>query len=205
MMTTHMRRLAAVLVLGGLLAGCGGGGDDDDDGVASVDESAAADESTEDEDGDGAGGGSVDETEMQDAALEYAQCMRDHGIDMPDPQSSADGRGVLIGGPAGGKAKFNPNTPAFKTAEKACKKYMDAVRPNLTPAQQQEMQQQMLEMVRCMREHGVNIPDAAAGGEGVRIGPGTGVDPESPTFQRAQKACMKGGKGGFSIQREAKP
>jgi hypothetical protein len=152
-----------------------------------------------------AGDGRPSRDDVQAAALKFTRCMRDHGIDMPDPQSSADGRGVLIGGPAGGKAKFNPNTPAFKTAEKACKKYMDAVRPNLTPAQQQEMQQQMLEMVRCMREHGVNIPDAAAGGEGVRIGPGTGVDPESPTFQRAQKACMKGGKGGFSIQREAKP
>ena len=25
--------------------------------------------------------------------LDYAQCMRDHGIDMPDPQFSADGTG----------------------------------------------------------------------------------------------------------------
>ena len=36
------------------------------------------------------------EAEMREQMLEYAQCMRDHGIDMPDPTFSDDG-GVQIG------------------------------------------------------------------------------------------------------------
>ena len=51
-------------------------------------------------------------------------------------------------------------------------------------------------MSRCMRSHGVpNFPDpqfqtAPGGGFGVKIG-GPGVNPSSPAFQAAQKACGK--------------
>ena len=47
---------------------------------------------------------------------------------------------------------------------------------------------------RCMRSHGVpNFPDpqfqtGPGGGLGVRIG-GPGINPRSPAFQAAQKAC----------------
>jgi hypothetical protein len=43
----------------------------------------------------------------------------------------------------------------------------------------------------CMRAHGVeNFPDPSSGG-GISIGPSSGIDPESPTFQAAQQACQK--------------
>jgi hypothetical protein len=43
----------------------------------------------------------------------------------------------------------------------------------------------------CMRKHGVtNFPDPSAQG-GITIGPGSGIDPQSPTFQAAQQACQK--------------
>jgi hypothetical protein len=46
----------------------------------------------------------------------------------------------------------------------------------------------------CMRSHGVsNFPDPGAGG-GVRIGPG--INPQSPAFESAQKACGSPGPGG---------
>jgi hypothetical protein len=42
----------------------------------------------------------------------------------------------------------------------------------------------------CMRSHGVpNFPDPSNGG--IRIGPGTGLNPRSPAFQAAQTACQK--------------
>jgi hypothetical protein len=164
MMTTHMRRLAAVLVLGGLLAGCGGGGGDDDDGVASVDESAAADESTEDEDGDGAGGGSVDETEMQDAALEYAQCMRDHGIDMPDPVFQDGGMSIGFGPDSGA----DPESEEFKAAEEECRPILEEARPDvqLSPEQQAEMQDKLTAMAECMRARGHDMPDPQVADDG---------------------------------------
>lgn len=43
------------------------------------------------------GTGSGTETEFEDAFLEYAQCMRDQGIDMPDPEFD-DGIIVMGGG-----------------------------------------------------------------------------------------------------------
>ncbi len=50
----------------------------------------------------------------------------------------------------------------------------------------------------CMRSHGVpNFPDptvTSSGGQvhiGIKIGAGSGVNPSSPSFQSAQKACGK--------------
>ncbi len=51
---------------------------------------------------------------MQDAALEYAQCMRDHGIDMPDPKFSGGGMTQMLGG------DINPDDPKFQAAQEAC-------------------------------------------------------------------------------------
>lgn len=42
----------------------------------------------------------------------------------------------------------------------------------------------------CMRSHGVpNFPDPSAGGGGVQIPVGSGINPLSPAFQSAQHAC----------------
>jgi hypothetical protein len=54
---------------------------------------------------------------MQDKFLAFSACMREHGIDMPDPQFS--GGGVTIGG-EGDTPKFDPRSQAFKDAEAAC-------------------------------------------------------------------------------------
>jgi hypothetical protein len=43
-------------------------------------------------------GDEFDPTDMQDELLAFAQCMRDNGIDMPDPDFGEDGR--LEAGPA---------------------------------------------------------------------------------------------------------
>lgn len=43
----------------------------------------------------------------------------------------------------------------------------------------------------CMRGHGVpGFPDPSAGG-GIKLTPGSGVNPQSPAFQSAQSACAK--------------
>lgn len=55
---------------------------------------------------------------MQQAALDYARCMRAHGVaDFPDPQFS--GGKVTMGGPG-----LNPNDPNFKSANQTCQKLM---------------------------------------------------------------------------------
>lgn len=53
-------------------------------------------------------------------------------------------------------------------------------------------QQDALKFSECMRAHGVsNYPDPGSNGAiSISGGPGSGLDPNSPTFQSAQKACQ---------------
>jgi hypothetical protein len=74
----------------------------------------------------------------------------------------------------------------------------------MSPKQQQEMQDQALAFSRCMREHGINMPDPTFGSEGqmtMKIDQASGVDPSDPKFEAAQQACGSafgpaGAKGG---------
>jgi hypothetical protein len=55
--------------------------------------------------------------QMQEAALKFAQCMRSHGVDFPDPKFEDGGAKMTFGGPG-----INPNDPKFKAAQQACAK-----------------------------------------------------------------------------------
>lgn len=68
-----------------------------------------------------------DQAAMQDALLEFAQCMRDHGIDFPDPEFTDGGAMQQIGD------GVDPNDPEFQEAEEACGPIMDDVRPGGGP------------------------------------------------------------------------
>jgi hypothetical protein len=55
---------------------------------------------------------------------------------------------------------------------------------------------QSLAFATCMRAHGVpSFPDPSANG-GLRITPGSGIEPQSPAFQKAQRACGQAPGGG---------
>jgi hypothetical protein len=120
------------------------------------------------------------------AAVSYAQCMRTHGVPhFPDPTSNGDfisNKGVLNGQP------IKIGSSQYQDANKACSHLL----PNggeMTPAEEQQALTKALKFVQCMRTHGVpNMPDPKALNGGIAIG-GRGVDPNSPQFQAAQKAC----------------
>jgi hypothetical protein len=64
---------------------------------------------------------------------------------------------------------------------------------------------QGLKFAGCMRAHGVpNFPDPSAAG-GINIAPGSGLNPQSPAFQAAQRACGRllpaGGPGAHKVTR----
>jgi hypothetical protein len=118
--------------------------------------------------------------------------MREHGVDMPDPKFNSDG-GVTMrqGGPG--------TTPVPKAkmdaAQRACESYQKQIKaPDLSPEEQAEFRKAALKHAQCMREHGINFPDPqfdANGGARVKIGKGSGIDPNSPKFQAAQKQCAE--------------
>jgi hypothetical protein len=148
------------------------------------------------EDG-GSGGESAGSREQKarDATLAYTRCMRENGIDMPDPDPNQ--RGIRIMAPKG-------VSPAkMEAADKACRKHLEDLKPpDLSPEQEKKFQQAALAHSRCMREHGIDMPDPTFdedGGAQLQIRKGSGIDPESPKFKEAQEACrdeMPGGRGG---------
>jgi hypothetical protein len=65
----------------------------------------------------GEGPSAEDQAALEDAMLAYAQCMRDHGIDFPDPDFSG-GAVIQQGG------NFDPSDPEFQDADEACNHFL---------------------------------------------------------------------------------
>jgi hypothetical protein len=172
MITRRFGLLAVALVLLVPL-GCGKDGGDDQ-GVASIDGASNDGGSGDDDSGGGSGSGNPPSNEeFQDAALEYAQCMREHGIDMPDPEFDENGGGgVLMRRPEGA------DQDEMEAAEEECQPIMEEVAPEggeIDPERQAEMQDRMVEVAQCMREKGHDMPDPEVDENGrVRFGGGPG-------------------------------
>ncbi len=136
--------------------------------------------------------------------LAFAQCMRAHGVpNFPDPSNgSGGGLQIQLSQKAGSGASLSVNgvavsSPAFQSAMQSCRSKL----PNggHPPPLSASRKQAMLRFSQCMRTHGVtNFPDPTFGSNGgVRIafGPSSGIDPRSPSFQAAQRACASTGAG----------
>jgi hypothetical protein len=186
---TRTAMLAALVVLllaiAAVASGCGSASSDD--GVAALDDTAAT------TDTDGSESASADEEDPEEVALAWAECMREHGIDVPDPEIDENGRvRVMI---QSRRAAEGVRDDAFAEARDECgTPFGDEGPPQLSEEERQEMQETMLAFASCMREHGVEMPDPDFSGGGGRMlfraGAG-GVDPDSPTFQKAQEACQE--------------
>ena len=189
-MSIRTGTLAAALVVlllavAAVASGCGS--TSSDDGVAALDDAAATtsegDESTaSDSNGDDDPG---------EVALAWAKCMREHGIDVPDPEVDENGRvRVMI---QRRRAAEGVQDDTFEKAREECgTPFGDAGPPPLSEEERAEMQETMLEFAACMREHGVDMPDpdfSSGGGGSFGFG-GANIDPQSSTFQKAQEACQ---------------
>ncbi len=187
---------AAILVLvAGPLAACGGG-DGSDNAVASLGgASAASDGGGGSDDGGGTGGrgDEADQAKFQDAMLDYAQCMRDHGVDMPDPTFGDDGHVAIEG--KGPGSRGGADQDAFMAADEACRSILEDAAPeiSLSPEEQAEMQDQMLAMAECMRGKGHDMPDPQVSDKGtveVHVGDGGNApNLDDPKFQEDMQAC----------------
>jgi hypothetical protein len=184
--------LMLTLTLG--LAACGG-----DSPTATV---ASLDDGTENasNDADNADNAEMTDEERQQAMLDYARCMREHGIDMPDPTFDSNGRGAIT--ISGGSAGEPMDQSAMDAAQEACQPLMQDVidsAPEMDPEEVEQRKQEALEFAKCMRDHGVDFPDPVFG-DGGRMTQAMTADPGDPNFQSAQEECGRDGGGpGFSI------
>jgi hypothetical protein len=141
--------------------------------------------------GAGPAGGGVS---AKRSGLAFSRCMRAHGIsDFPDPDSNGE-LGVSGGG------DLTITNPKFQAAQKACQALMPF---QLTPAQRAKVYSAGLKYAACMRGHGIiNYPDpkplgsgpatqqgGSQGGSGGSQNGTNGINPNTPRFIAADKAC----------------
>ena len=120
----------------------------------------------------------------QDAALKFAQCMRQNGVNMKDPQG---GKITIQGGPG--------DKPKMDAAMKKCQPIM-AAGGKLGIKPDQQHLDQMLKFAQCMRQHGVNMKDPSPGG-GVQTIGGPG---DKANMDKANAACKQYAPGELSTQ-----
>jgi hypothetical protein len=124
--------------------------------------------------------------DREDAALAYAQCMRDNGYaEFPDPTPDGGMRFLIEPGSA----------PRFQKAAAACHHLApEGLRDeDITP----ETLDALLKLSQCVRDNGVpEFPDPDAEGR-FDVG-GTGIGPGDARMKAAMAACDKAGlrKGG---------
>jgi hypothetical protein len=181
MFTTHIARRPILVTLGllfVLLAACSSV-----EGVATVESAAPQAES------------SSEAADPDQAALDFAACMRENGIEMADPTAGGGGPRILLDG------GVDPQSEEFQAATEACREHLEGIvqgGPGRQGAPSAEQQEAMLAFAECMRENGVDIPDPQAGGGFLQ--PGSGVDPQTPEFQEAMEACRDNLGGAFGVR-----
>jgi hypothetical protein len=169
----YLAGLAGVLALALGVAACTGGGKAR--GVASLGSAGKAAATAS------AGGGQHDRQQ----ALSWARCMRQHGINLPDPKFSGDNISQRL------PTRAEQNSAKFKAAEQACKQYLpNGGRP--TPPTAQE-RQQALAFARCMRQHGINMPDPQITANGIDQPLPRRMDRDDPRLTAAEQACHQYG------------
>jgi hypothetical protein len=167
--------LIAVLALMLAVAGCGGG--EEPGGVASL---GGADQPTT------TAGGSAGYDLRQ--ALVFTRCMRQNGYDIPDPQMEGNNVGLLLPNYEGQRA------PKFQAAWQACRRYApNGGQPRPPSAEDRQL---ALAFAKCMRQHGINLPDPQITAEGIDQQGPPGMRKDDPRVTAAEQACAQRGGGG---------
>jgi hypothetical protein len=130
---------------------------------------------------------------MKADALKYSQCMRSHGVtNFPDPNAQGQ---IWLGNPGSGN-QIDPSSAQFQAAQEACKNLV----PGGSPQQQSRDRTTALKYSLCMRSHGVtNFPDPTADG-GIKTD-NNQMDPNTPAYKAAEKACVAFQPGGPNAPR----
>lgn len=138
--------------------------------------------------GDSDGGDDETEVSFEDAQVEFAQCMRENGVeDFQDPTGEGPGAG-------GGFADVDTDSPEFEAASEECGSIIEDAIPEGEALDSPETQDQLLELTQCLRDKGFDVPDVQFGS------PGSGGPPEGaeemqdlqddPEFQDATEQCQ---------------
>lgn len=172
----------AAIIAGAVIAACGSGSPSN----SSASRSSGTDAS---------------QTQPQQELLNFSRCMRSHGVSsFPDP--AANGSGFNLG-----VAGINPASPAFRTAQTACKALLPVKRPPSGPPSPHAYTR-LVHWASCMRAHGISgLPDprpnpppssgssegnlygTLMGDGGYWVGIPSSIDAHSPAFTHLSTVC----------------
>ena len=127
--------------------------------------------------------------------------MRSHGLTgFPDPTAGSNGLPSFSLN-ASPTSDLDPEKPQYQAAQKACKNDLPNLGPT-TPAEKATANAAALKYAECMRSDGEpDFPDPNGQGM-IQIKNATGIlDPNSPQYLQAAKACQNLDKG-FGEQSE---
>ncbi|MHA7133457.1 hypothetical protein [Oerskovia turbata] len=126
------------------------------------------------------------DAEREDLAREFARCMRENGVDMPDP--GADGGGVIT-------LDGSTDEGAMDAAFEACKEFLpDGGEPAKLSPEDLEAQRKY---AQCMREQGIDMPDPDPNGGMTMAGEVGDIE----AFEAALEACDEvGATAGLGFQ-----
>lgn len=102
----------------------------------------------------------------QDALLAYAKCMRDNGIDMPDPTFDANGNPTGGGFGGGANSKIDRRSAQFRTAQTACASHLQGLAFGGRRGgnfDRQAVQDSLNKFTACLRDHGLTVDDISFG------------------------------------------
>lgn len=174
-MGVRWRLIAVAAVSLALAGGCS-------QGPAGNNQVASLSDAAQPSDGQAADG-KTDEDQMR----EFAACMREHGIEMDDPTSGPGGGGISISVQGDDESKM-------KAADEACKPLLpNGGRPPKLDAADLD---RMRETAKCLREHGLDVPDPDPNDPGFSF---NGVDQDK--VKAAMEACGEtGGPGKGKVE-----
>jgi hypothetical protein len=134
----------------------------------------------------------------EDAALAYVECMRDEGIDLPDPVVADDG---TIGFDTT-EISVDPTSAAFAAANDACEQHLEGADFALSDDDVTAVRDAFQRFTDCLRGEGLDVGDFAFGdGNARRVVQGgddlidlvapaiDGLNPSDPAHQAAVDAC----------------
>ena len=120
--------------------------------------------------------------------VEYATCMRSHGVlNFPDPATFGSSDGIKAAkGQMVQVSRSEGSSPTFQAAQRACAEYYGP--PTTSSRVSAQEVRKLLAVSRCMRAHGVPTfpdPNPTTGA----VNPPAGIDRGSPQVIAALRAC----------------
>ena len=127
-----------------------------------------------------------EETTFEEGVLEFAQCMREEGINFPDPTFDIDGN------PQFDNLEIE-NEEEFERAFENCEDILRNALPeqfDLDPEVEAALVDASLEFSQCMRDQGIDFPDPKPGEFGFFAFRDADIDFGSEAVQEAFEICQ---------------